>query len=157
MVTRKKLGLVTIMKKFIDNFKPSQSNQKITKVTENFIKLKSAEGDVFSVNSEIMYQSCTIRTMISDLDFKSNENMVIPLPKINTSILEKVVQWCDYCASINKTETKMFLDLDFLDLSTLQKLFNAAKYLDIQSLIDTTHRYALRKDSNSIFFGHYLQ
>ena len=154
MVTRKKLGLVTIMKKFIDNFKPSQSNQK---VTENFIKLKSAEGDVFSVNSEIMYQSCTIRTMISDLEFKSNENLVIPLPKINTSILEKVVQWCDYCASINKTETKMFLDLDFLDLSTLQKLFNAAKYLDIQSLIDTTHRYALRKDSNSIFFGHYLQ
>ena len=75
--------------------------------------------------------------MISDLDFKSNENMVIPLPKINTSILEKVVQWCDYCANINKTETKIFLDLDFLDLSWIHTILYVHTHPQIQTIQKT--------------------
>lgn len=58
------------------------------------IKLQSADGEVFVVDVEIAKASVTIKTMLEDLGMGDEEDEeIIPLPNVNSTILKKVIQW----------------------------------------------------------------
>jgi len=56
------------------------------------IKLQSAEGETFAVDTQVIRCSLTIRTMLEDLGMDDGEE-VIPLTNVNSAILRKVLQW----------------------------------------------------------------
>jgi S-phase kinase-associated protein 1 len=58
------------------------------------IKLQSSDGEVFVVDVEIAKASVTIKTMLEDLGMGDEEDEeIIPLPNVNSTILKKVIQW----------------------------------------------------------------
>jgi len=106
------------------------------------------------VEVDIIQCSVTIKTMLEDLGFDEHgeeENEMIPLPNVNSTILNKVIQWAthhkDDAAPSEDDETKekrtddiSSWDADFLkgEQSTLFELILAANYLDIKGLLDVT-------------------
>merc|ERR1739848_172835 len=113
------------------------------------LKLESSDGEVISVEVDIIRQSQTIDNMMSDLpqDSQSDEE-VIPLPNVNGNILQKVIEWCKHhkndgpAQEDDETEKRTddipSWDQEFLkvDQGTLFELIMAANYLDIKRLLD---------------------
>ena len=94
-----------------------------------YIKLQSSEGEVFTVETEIAKKSGTIRNIMEDLgveEGKDNEEAV-PLPNVNTYILEKVLQW----SSHNKDGTPVESDVLRVEQGTLFEITLAANYVKI--------------------------
>lgn len=60
------------------------------------LNLKSSDGEIFSVESDIIRCSLTIKTMLEDLGLDEGEEEVIPLPNVNSAILTKVIQWATH-------------------------------------------------------------
>lgn len=60
------------------------------------IKLQSSDGEVFDVDVEIAKCSITIKTMLEDLGVDEDEEEIVPLPNVNSSILRKVIQWATF-------------------------------------------------------------
>ncbi|KAG8188171.1 hypothetical protein JTE90_019450 [Oedothorax gibbosus] len=60
------------------------------------IKLQSSDGEIFEVDVEIAKASVTIKTMLEDLGMDDDEQEVVPLPNVNSTILKKVIQWATY-------------------------------------------------------------
>ena len=88
--------------------------------------------------------------MLEDLGIEEDEDEVIPLPNVNSSILQRVIQWASYHKddprAVEDDENKekrtdiSSWDADFLkvDQGTLFELILAANYLDIKGLLDGT-------------------
>lgn len=57
------------------------------------IKLQSSDGEVFVVDVEIAKASVTIKTMLEDLGMDDEDEEVVPLPNVTSTILKKVIQW----------------------------------------------------------------
>lgn len=53
------------------------------------IKLKSSDGEVFDVDIEVAKASVTIKTMLEDLGVGENNDEIVPLPNVNSTILKK--------------------------------------------------------------------
>ena len=116
------------------------------------IKLRSSDGEVFDVDVEVAKASVTIKTMLDDLGIEDDDQEVVPLPNVSSSILRKVIQWATYHkddppAPIDDEESRerrtddiSGWDSDFLkvDQGTLFELIQAANYLDIKGLLDVT-------------------
>ncbi|KAF8774689.1 S-phase kinase-associated protein 1-like [Argiope bruennichi] len=115
------------------------------------IKLQSSDGEIFEVDVEIAKASVTIKTMLEDLGMDDDEQEVVPLPNVNSSILKKVIQWATYHiddppppedddSKEKRTDDISSWDADFLkvDQGTLFELILAANYLDIKGLLDVT-------------------
>jgi len=115
------------------------------------IKLQSSDGEIFDVDVEIAKQSVTIKTMLEDLGMDEDDEEVVPLPNVNSTILKKVIQWCTYHKDDpptpdddenkeKRTDDISTWDADFLkvDQGTLFELILAANYLDIKGLLDVT-------------------
>lgn len=60
------------------------------------IKLQSSDGEIFEVEVEVAKSSVTIKTMLEDLGMDDDEDEVVPLPNVNSTILKKVIQWATY-------------------------------------------------------------
>lgn len=60
------------------------------------IKLQGSDGEIFTVDIEIIKCSITIKTMLEDLGMDEGEEEVVPLPIVNSAILNKVIQWATY-------------------------------------------------------------
>ena len=60
------------------------------------IKLKSSDGEIFTVNVEIAKASMTIKTMLEDLGMEEDEEEIVPLQNVNANILNKVITWATY-------------------------------------------------------------
>lgn len=60
------------------------------------IKLQSSDGEIFEVDVEIAKASVTIKTMLEDLGMDEEDEEVVPLPNVNSTILKKVIQWATY-------------------------------------------------------------
>jgi len=115
------------------------------------IKLQSSDGEIFEVDVEIAKASVTIKTMLEDLGRDEEDEEVVPLPNVNSTILKKVIQWATYHkddppppeeddGKDKRTDDISSWDSDFLkvDQGTLFELILAANYLDIKGLLDVT-------------------
>jgi len=114
------------------------------------IKLKSSDGEVFDVEMEVAKASVTIKTMIEDLNVGENNDEVVPLPNVNSTILKKVLLWANYHKNDppvvedenrdKRTDDICSWDADFLkvDQGTLFELILASNYLDIKGLLNVT-------------------
>ena len=115
------------------------------------IKLQSSDNQTFTVDDEVAKCSVTIKTMLEDLGIEEDEDEVIPLPNVNSSILQRVIQWASYHKDDppaveddenkeKRTDDISSWDADFLkvDQGTLFELILAANYLDIKGLLDVT-------------------
>jgi S-phase kinase-associated protein 1 len=103
---------------------------------------------VFDVDVEIAKLSVTIKTMLEDLGMDEDDEEVVPLLNVNSTIPKKVIQWATYrkddphTPHDQKTKTRTddisSWDADFLkvDQGTLLELILAANYLDIKGIID---------------------
>ncbi|VFQ72047.1 unnamed protein product [Cuscuta campestris] len=58
--------------------------------TTKKINLKSSDGEVFEVDGQVAVECQTIKQMIED----DGADSVIPLPKVNSKILAKVIEYC---------------------------------------------------------------
>jgi len=115
------------------------------------VKLQSSDGVVIEVDVEVIQCSQTIKTMLEDLGFEEGDDEVIPLPNVNSTILNKVVQWATHHKDDpppleddenkeKRTDDISSWDAEFLKVeqSTLFELILAANYLDIKGLLDVT-------------------
>lgn len=117
------------------------------------IKLRSSEGEAIEVDIEVAQQSVVIKTMLADLGISEGgaSTEAVPLPNVNSMILRKVVQWCEYHRNDQplpeddenrekRTDDIPAWDQEFLkvDQGTLFELILAANYLDIKGLLDVT-------------------
>ncbi|WMV33060.1 hypothetical protein MTR67_026445 [Solanum verrucosum] len=66
------------------------------------IILRSFNGETFEVDEAVVQESQTIKHMIED-DY---DNTIIPLPKVNSNILAKVVEYCKRHLEVPKAEDK---------------------------------------------------
>ena len=116
------------------------------------IKLQSSDGEIFEVDVEIAKVSVTIKTMLEDLGIHDEEE-VVPLPKVDSSILKKIIQWATHHRDDHsspdadehtekQTDDISSWDADFLkvDQGTLFELILAANYLDIKGLLEVTSK-----------------
>ena len=111
-------------------------------------RLMSSDGVIFTVDSDIVNQLTTIKTMIDDLGEGDDGGEIVPLPNVRAVILEKIIQWATHHKNddppspegIDKTDDISEWDSEFLkvDQKTLFGLILAANYLDIQPLLETT-------------------
>ena len=116
------------------------------------IKLQSSDLKVFLVDVEVAKKSTTIRTMLENLGITNEtDDEVVPLAKVNSEILEKIIEWStqhkDDPVPEEDDPTKEFnfadlseWDREFLKMSraTLFDLVMAANFLDIQGLLNLT-------------------
>ncbi|KRX52550.1 E3 ubiquitin ligase complex SCF subunit sconC, partial [Trichinella sp. T9] len=119
----------------------------VLSMAEGF-ELVSNDGVAFKADWLVVKQSNTLKTMLESFGIdKNSENLEsIPLPKINSKVLGKILQYCNHHRNDPPyDETKPFLpdfitnwDAEFFDVDTtfLILLAEAANYLDIKSLSD---------------------
>jgi len=111
------------------------------------VKLLSQEGELIEVEEEVAMKSTLIKNMIEDAGTEED----IPLPNVKTSVLKKVLEYCQHYKNDNPPEIEKPLkstnmidvvpefDAKYIDLENLEEIFEiilAANYLDIKSLLD---------------------
>jgi len=111
------------------------------------VKLLSQEGELIEVEEEVAMKSTLIKNMIEDAGTEED----IPLPNVKTSVLKKVLEYCQHYKTENPPEIEKPLkstnmadvvpefDAKYIDLENLEEIFEiilAANYLDIKSLLD---------------------
>ena len=116
------------------------------------IKLQSSDGEIFDVDVDVAKKSCTIRTMLADLNLdEPSEDDIVPLPNVTSQILRKVIDWSTYHKDDpeldeesdeyreKRTSEIKGWDVDFfkMEQATLFELVMAANYLDVKGLLDT--------------------
>merc|ERR1711907_591414 len=91
------------------------------------IKLLAKDGKEFEVEKDVACLSETVKNMVEDC----SPDEAVPLPNVESSILARVIEYCEY----HHKSTKESIPEDD------QILFNvilAANFLDIKSLLDLT-------------------
>eukprot|EP00045_Choanoeca_perplexa_P020225 m.3884 g.3884 ORF g.3884 m.3884 type:complete len:165 (+) comp6577_c0_seq1:97-591(+) len=122
-------------------------------MAETMVKLRSSDDRDFEVEAKIANMSLTIKNMLEDLGWESDDSP-IPLPNVSGTILEKVIDYCnqhqddepvqDDDGSKVDTEDPTGYDAEFvrdIDQGTLFHLILAANFLDIKSLLDLTCKH----------------
>ncbi|CAB05516.1 Skp1-related protein [Caenorhabditis elegans] len=115
------------------------------------IKLTSSDDKTFTVSRKVISQSKTITDIIQNLGIEesgSTSEDTIPLQKVTSTILEKIITWCEHHADDEPKkvdENKKTVDIsewdaEFMkvDQGTLFEIILAANYLDIRGLLDVT-------------------
>nr|GFA26093.1 SKP1-like protein 1B [Tanacetum cinerariifolium] len=106
------------------------------------IVLKSSDSETFKLDEMVALESKTIKHMIED----ECADTIIPLPKVTSRILSKVIEYCKKHVEAPKTKDKVVeedlesFDTNFVkvDQGTLFDLIMAANYINIKSLLDLT-------------------
>lgn len=120
------------------------------------IKLRSSDGKIFETDIQIAKCSGTIKDMLEACD--EDENAIVPLPKVTSPILKKVLEWADYHKDdaepledadnkVKRNDDISTWDIEFLKVneSTLYELILAANYLDVKGLMDVTCKVVANK------------
>lgn len=116
--------------------------------TEGLVKLKSSQGDIFEVELKVACMSTFVRNIVAD----NCSDEEIPLPKISTAVLGKVISYCSFhkdnpAGVIQKPLRSSDLrecgapewDAEFAANTEQDEVFElilAANFLDIASLLD---------------------
>ncbi|KAM7469308.1 hypothetical protein LguiA_007491 [Lonicera macranthoides] len=101
------------------------------------IVLRSSENETFEVEEAVAVMSQTIKRMIED---DTSADTSIPIPKVTSKILAKVIEYCKKHVETPESEELKSFDADFVkvDKQALFDLIIAANYLTIKSLLDLT-------------------
>ena len=112
------------------------------------LTLSSKDEKEYKVTSSSAFMSQTIKALANypddneeDIEEWEAPSHPIPLPPVESYILEKVITYCDY-HTINNTDTQEIKDtwdhtfVANMDDNTLFDLILAANFLDIKSLLD---------------------
>ncbi|GMT17717.1 hypothetical protein PFISCL1PPCAC_9014, partial [Pristionchus fissidentatus] len=64
------------------------------------IKLTSKDGKTFEVERDVIKQSVTVNTLITDLNMDDDDvsvenQMAIPLPNVDAATMKMVIDWCN--------------------------------------------------------------
>ncbi|KAH7868108.1 SCF ubiquitin ligase [Lentinula edodes] len=115
------------------------------------IVLKTSDNETFNVDREVAERSVLIKNMLDDIGEDSDQ--AIPLPNVNSSVLKKILEYCEHHrgeplpaadADQSQDETRKRTtdisewDQKFItvDQEMLFEIILAANYLDIKSLLD---------------------
>lgn len=94
------------------------------------VRLKSSDNKIFEADECMIMMSKTIKTMMEDLG--SDDQVVIPLEKVDSKTLALVVEWCaNHLAKVKNTKF-----VEGLDLDVILHLMYTSYYLDIKELGD---------------------
>ncbi|KAI3847990.1 hypothetical protein MKX03_001102 [Papaver bracteatum] len=89
----------------------------MSKASAKMITLKSSDEQIFVIEETVALQSKTLEHMIADND---NENIVISLTTITSSILAKVIEYCTKHAEAETSdEDKKIWDARFVNFDVL--------------------------------------
>ncbi|XP_010029649.1 SKP1-like protein 1B [Eucalyptus grandis] len=110
--------------------------------TSRKVTLLSSDGESFEVEQSVAVESITIKDSIEE----GSAGNPIPVPKVNSKILAKVIEYCKKHVESAKAEDRVddedlvAWDADFVkvDQATLFDLIRAANFLNIKSLLDLT-------------------
>ena len=110
------------------------------------IKIKSKEGEIFSLEEKILEKSKVLKELVND--YPAQE---IPLNEVDSKTFKKIIEYLKYYADKVPKEIKTPLengdlkplipefDFNFVSSLTLDEcidIVNAANYLDISGLVD---------------------
>ncbi|KAH8702587.1 SconCp [Talaromyces proteolyticus] len=116
--------------------------------SEDVIKLASSDGVEITVERVVAERSMLIKHLLDDLG-KTEE--AVPIPNVNESVLNKVIEWCVHhkndppSTDENESENnrRKTTDIDEWDQKFMQvdqemlfEIILAANYLDIKPLLD---------------------
>nr|XP_019532711.2 S-phase kinase-associated protein 1-like [Aedes albopictus] len=113
------------------------------------IKLQSDDGQIFDVSQQIYKFFNTIMSMVEGPFRTTKIELVIPVPDVNASCLEKVLEWAEYHMDDDPLEENdgCIPDIGEWDRQLLQvernvlmELILASDYLGNQRLLDITSR-----------------
>jgi len=115
------------------------------------LKLKSSDGDEFTVDQEIMSCSSKIKDLLGSKRFrkknkKTNGEVIIPLPTISSAMLEKAIEWATlyrdaYIVTENEEDdTDLDWEAEFFkrNQGVLIGLINAANDLMIKPMLEAS-------------------
>lgn len=119
------------------------------------VKLQSSDGEVFSVEYDIIKVSTRIKQMIGNSELKEDHRVILELP-IRKDVLLKVIEWVTYHKddppqlprqlslqnNERRTDNIPRWDMDFLDLpqDTICRLLKASSLLGIYGLLDVVSK-----------------
>ncbi|ORX88891.1 putative negative regulator sulfur controller-3 [Basidiobolus meristosporus CBS 931.73] len=115
--------------------------------------LTSADGKEFTTDKEVVQRSKVLRDMLEDV---GETDQPIPVPNVDSSVLEKVLEFCEYHRNDpldieddsddegNKIDDILEWDRKFIqvDVEMLKQLILASNYLDIKQLSDVSTKTA---------------
>eukprot|EP00158_Paraphelidium_tribonemae_P001138 Partr_v1_DN24012_c1_g1_i3_m34694 putative s-phase kinase-associated protein len=115
-------------------------------MSESRIQVSTGDGIQFQLDRSIAVNSLLLRNILQDMG--DSDNVVIPLPNIQSDIFSKMLQWLEHhkTDSLDSSsgaaliaqggDTWDDLFLTSCDKDTLFKIILAANYLDIKPLLD---------------------
>ncbi|ORX40991.1 SconCp [Kockovaella imperatae] len=110
--------------------------------------LQTSDDEQFTVEKKVAERSAMIKSMLEDLP---SQDSMIPLPNVSSSVLAKVLEYCDHHkneplpaadadADDSRKKTSEIGDWDSnlsqVDQEMLFEIILAANYLDIKPLLD---------------------
>ncbi|KAI3870780.1 hypothetical protein MKX03_006764 [Papaver bracteatum] len=112
------------------------------------ITLKSCDKRFFVIEETVALQSKTLKRMMAGNE--NDEHIVVPLTTIKGNILAEVLDYCTKHAKVETSEEdKKIWDAQFVNFELdetnsqmLLDMFHAAKFLDIEGLMDLTREKA---------------
>ncbi|KAI9584276.1 S-phase kinase-associated protein 1-like [Glossina fuscipes] len=122
------------------------------------IKLQSSDNEIFIVDIQVAKCSGTIKAMLEDCGMEDCDNIVVPLPNVNSAILRKILEWAAHHKDDKSTADNgdnddgdnndddddedneidiSTWDADFLDIDRVDlfQLIRGANYLNMESLL----------------------
>ncbi|GHJ88856.1 hypothetical protein NliqN6_5258 [Naganishia liquefaciens] len=115
------------------------------------VTLSTNDGEKFEVDKQVAERSVLIKNMMEDI---GADTEAIPLPNVSSSVLKKVLEWCEHhkndplpvaTDASDATEETRRRNIDIsewdgkfiqVDQEMLFEIILAANYLDIKPLLD---------------------
>jgi len=102
------------------------------------VQISSSDNQVFEIEESVIFQSTTIKNMITDLD---GSDQIIPLPGVTSEILKKVIEYSDHHKNDDDSDVEKEIsewDKKFMDLDNelIIEIINAANYLENEKLLN---------------------
>jgi len=116
--------------------------------TEDIVKIRTADGDEFTVEKKSIEISNAIKSIINRINDRK-ESHIISVDPITTDVMAKIIKWCDYHfihqedlndyhndIIINNRHKISEWNREFLgtNLEEVCRIINAAAYLEIYPL-----------------------